>query len=431
MDPLFQAVKKTQKELERVQDFPEIFFPNQIKYQLIPDTVYTGRGKKNSKDHPIQPGIHSFGQDSVWTETWIMCSGTRVVAMMVCDGHGLDGDIASRQILKMLRESIRQDAFLFNLEYFLTTNENLRAEGLLQELFLKAESQFEGTGGTTVSLALVLSFTDHRHFLVTANVGDSPIIVLPPKSTKTWLAYKTHSWENIEERSAYLSYCEENELTPLDVILGRFNTVAGSIIPHQNGFTLPWFMFKEGSSELDHETLEEFHRMVLTKFKDGVGGVQSVRKMVVQDKNGDIKTHPDFTHENWGSTAYDGFVGRTQMTRSIGDIHSKMDLHMRADPSVLIRPLILEEGEEEGVFQIFVCSDGFSDMFYFHEFRELVEKDPDFWMASAKDKIKLLFVEMLKRGKRNKDFGLDCKSNPLWDDCSIIVCSLHLRIIPN
>jgi serine/threonine protein phosphatase PrpC len=416
-----ELTPKTQQELSLVKYLDSSFRRGvvQEKTNLVCDTKFAGKGKKFDRPIPKKGG-YTFGEDSIWTECLEIGKDLRLHFMMVCDGHGVKGDQASRQVISWFQERLLSPYFIRSCRN-LPKKEYQRIFILLQHIFSEVEDQFKMTGGTTVSLAIVVSI-DNRHFLITANVGDSPILLLPTHSSKyTFLASKSHSWDNQEERTKYLEFCKRHGLEPRDVILGRFNTPTGSLIPRKDGSIRPWFLFKPGTDEIDHDTLHEFHEVLYKSNKSFVfGGIQSQRKLVLQHRETkQIFPYQPYYHENWGSTGFDGESGRTQMTRSIGDLEAKRDLYMRSDPDFLIHEF--EPEESESVFHLLLCSDGFSDLFYFHEFKELLSP---YTHLSTSDKIKVLFHELFKRGD-HIDYGFDKSDRPLWDDCCIILSTLR------
>lgn len=425
---------KTQKELERVvamealdSKTPEA--DSNKKSLLTCDYAFSGQGK--SKDSPINGGGYLFGEDAVWVKTFIG-EDFQLTVMMILDGHGQNGEKASSSVLRLFRQKIITPEF-FELCRQMNPSKEFDVKNHLIEMFKMVEKEyFLPTGGTTVSLALVISSSEDRHYLITANVGDSPIVFLPPDDQRTFLAFQSHSWDEIEERKKYLSYCKQNRLQPREVILGRFNTLSGTPLPREDGTIRPWFIFKKGTAEIDEAVMEEFQRVIKNKHRDCIGGVQSIRKMImeqliVMDRKVSIIPDyplPGYNHLNWGSTGFDGFIGRTQMTRSIGDLEAKTDLHMRADPDIFIRELILGE-QEETTFQLVMCSDGVGDLFYFHEFREFLDAS-----KPTNDQIQDLFVHLWRKTKRSSRFCLDPKTNrPTWDDCSVILCNIYLNSI--
>lgn len=427
---------KAQCEMDRVKTLqPSVKVKGSSSHRktsLWADHSYSGQGKKHGTDFPVQGGGYSFGEDSVWVKTFIG-ENFALTVMMVLDGHGQLGDKASRHVLRSFRHKISSNDF-FNV----CKNFNEKKQGMMRQYLTKMFHDVEKeyvlpSGGTTVSVSFILSCPDHRHYLITANVGDSPILFLPTDDGNTYMAFRSHSWEEIEERKEYLHYCTARGLTPREVILGRFNTLSGTNIPRMNGDIRPWFMFKKGTAEIDEETMKEFEAVIKKKQQSALGGVQSARKMLMEEfiatENGKVHaipscSIPEYSHLNWGSTGYDGFIGRTQMTRSIGDLESKQDLHMRADPDIFIHELMIPEDKTETTFQIVMCSDGVSDLFYFHEFRRIL--DPT---KSSKDLIQDLFIEIYEKTRRLPDFSLDPKHNrPTWDDCSVVVCNLYLHV---
>lgn len=402
--------EKTRKELEVVKKLPFFVFPeNPTPSRLEADVVYSGWCKKDKFSRPLFPGAYSFGEDTVWVETLFQSHSISVRVYAVADGHGIRGDLASREVIVNLRKRLKEDeTFLWECRKIAVGIFTLK--GWLTKTFLEIDQGFQRTGGTTLSLMFLLSL-GNRHFICTANVGDSPMMLLSPQHD--YLAFQSHSWDNVEERHEYIRYCRQHDLIPRDVILGRINTPSGMKIPHKDGSNLPWFLFKNGSTHIDHEMLEEFHEMIP---QDQIGGVQSLRKMVLDEQT----PHTQFYHENWGSTAYDGFCGRTQMTRSIGDIESKEDLHLRADPDFKVHELILPETADQIKFHIVLCSDGVGDLFYFHEWRSFLESSTD-----PRKVIQKVYKEISKRGL-HPDFGYDYLGRPKWDDCSLIVGSITL-----
>ena len=348
----------------------------------------------------------------------------------IFDGHGDSGAVASREAASALVRWICYFAprmvimLLHRQEQEITTS----IHGLFQfmdEATLEAVSSHSSScGGATCSIVICLDIgydigyeKGNKEFMVTANVGDSPILMINHKTGKTSTVFGDHSWESPKERAHYLNHCMSKRLKPADAIYGRFNCDERKNFRDRDNKYRPLPIFLEGTNQIDPVNCEIVQRAALQR--NAVGGVQSRRRMVMETQDPFTKVWKataaikGYEAVNWGSTGQ----GTTQFTRSLGDenVRNFMKIHTHCHPDICVMELS-KNNEENDDITFVVGSDGGFDPYYYHEVADKIRSYPE--SATAQEMASMLCKETLKNivGTYRTE-----QEHPVWDDVSFTV----------
>lgn len=369
---------------------------------------------KNGGIEEHDPQIYSittYGQDTIfYSENLASHNGMDVQMMMCADGHGRGGEIASRYVARRMARDLCRPGFLSELRAHVLSHGVAPVE-MITRFFHRIDREYAGSGGCTTSVVLILTcVNEQRTFLLSMNVGDSPIWIVDTDYHRVYPFYTHHAWDSPTEYAVYLDRCRRLGVEPREVVIGRIN--CGSFVMRRmDGSATPYRIFKDGSAEIDHAEMDEFERAA-SHHGMRLGGSQTVRKRLERE----------WRHENWGSTPlippeesllYHGVsatihgIGGLQMTRSFGDYTHKMSSHVSCDPSIHLveikRPLT-----------VMICSDGIDDAFWRHE---LLERCCTRLPAS------LQAIEIVSDAmERSHSFPL--QPGQIHDDCSIIIAHI-------
>ncbi|EKU22197.1 hypothetical protein NGA_0170700 [Nannochloropsis gaditana CCMP526] len=362
-----------------------------------------------------------------------------VRVMGVFDGHGLHGKEAARMAAEMFLRDMRRTT-MQTLEALLAGDvggvrrvEEERYRCL--EEYLEKELQ-SPTGGTTGSTVQLLALTG-KVFGVVSNVGDSPVLLVETRTGRVQVLTGRHAWDNPEERQRYLARCARMGVMPREVVYGRINC-GGMRMTDRNGTQEPLLMYKPGSSEVCTETRDWLCEQVEKRYRNSIGGSQSIRRMVLErlkageEEGGEwevFKALEGHGHMNWGATVLVNGEGKIQMTRSLGDRQEKRAAYIWAEPDVAV----FEVGPGED-WTVVACSDGVGDMWYFHELGALAtaffaKKDEAGGEGGEGGGAQLILEETIERGEVTPGYGVAPRvfsvvrgeglKRPLWDDLSV------------
>jgi hypothetical protein len=211
-------------------------------------------------DLALHPSLHFRPEPApagTQPDTW-----ARMLA--VFDGHGLMGKEAARIAAdRLMAESTlligeMSRGLLARDVEFVKAIERRKFEVLDAHLEQCLRSP---TGGTTCS-AVQLVRVQSRLFLVSSNVGDSPVLLVDNKTKKVRLISGRHSWDNPEERHKYLQRCASLGLPPREVVYGRINCGGMRMEDLRGGMDEPFLMYKPGTAIIDPAPRDHLCRQV-------------------------------------------------------------------------------------------------------------------------------------------------------------------------
>lgn len=428
---------RMKSERENVRDLSETtsFHPEgTAKPRLCMDRLTMGLNGRN-KCAGI-PSIRSrslngrmsgtFGQDAA-SMNRIEGDGLVVVTGTIADGHGMEGEKVSRHCNKDLFTRTEYRDLMDQL--LLGKSDEVRETLRLRFLALDEEAcKLTSTGGSTLSVWMILQdVKEGRIFLVTANVGDSPILLIRASDGRVGEMATMHSWDSIKERRIHNEACKNADQPVPIVIYSRANTNHHETFPDTEGEFKPVPMFV-GSSDVVHEANRD-HVVRLYKTAGRVGGIQSrTRKLqrVHRDGRWEDEALEGTGHENYGSTPleYDEelgmFVGGTQMTRGMGDRRYKKPLHDRIPLMVATPSVSIMEFLGPIHLALVACSDGPGDILYSSEFGEKVS---DYARTHKDGDAQGLADHLLSIVEREGAFFF---GEPNWDDLSLTCTMFHV-----
>ena len=355
--------------------------------------------------------------------------GSSVKYSAVADGHGLYGDLASIGTIKELQ--ILLQVRINEMVQALLNDNTDTFNGIWDDIFAGLERHHQQSikvGGTTLTVNLFIKLPT-KTLIATANVGDSESFVINNKTGVVEIMTESHSWDDPQQRTQYLAHCASLGKTPCEVVFARFHLYKAQAPRELDGSLfnrgIPIPIFKKGTAELDHQSIDNFSQFISRRFPSSIGGSQGLRKdLLVKEHDPKfevIAVHPDSAHLNWGScpvyiNEIGAEAGGAQMWQSIGDAEMKMKTHMGIKPSKKIR--VVGDGED---LSVLCCSDGLADTRYLsrmaeeavEHFREnkTVEQLGTFWL----DRSLTIAQQQAYAG------GIDIvnqKRIPRWDDVS-------------
>lgn len=264
--------------------------------------------------------------------------------------------------------------------------------------------------GTTVSLVLIMNKEGTRK-MITANVGDSPIIWYGDEELIE--CGLEHNCDNKEAVELYLKRMEKRGKPPKTVVFGRINCGGyGDPVWDSNhdGNPQPLAVFKyiDGKAELHDENYKK-----LAKYYPK--GCQSIRYPPMVTENGVTRVKPGHECENWGST----LEGNLQILNSIGDLKYMEDISY--EPYISIRDI-----NKKGI--LLVASDGFTDLCSLEEWGNYL-KELDLEDKESSKLIENKIFSLSEQDKMFKYYEIEKKRFPMWDDVSAIILPLENFII--
>jgi serine/threonine protein phosphatase PrpC len=391
-------------------------------------TAHFGRCKSNTTPAGRAPvslagkSGYVYGQDVCATE--YLSPG--VVLLSVCDGHGDTGQTFAtavsaymtaeyHEILPMLLTGIREQRWdvVYTAVQGVYHNVHLR---LRRDL---GHSSSSHQGGTTCSQALVVRQDDGRVFVVSSNVGDSPILLVDPNTGNVMRTSESHTWDNLEEYQKYVDHCKRLGVAPCAAVYSRFNCGNG-FIPDKDGAhePIPIFAQAADTGEVGVDAANRAHLLGQLTQRGAIGGFQSQGRMVTVDSTTgeEVAAAPGFEHTNWGSTVLCGTKGGSQTSRSFGDHGEKRCTHAVETPSVNIC-------EVRENMCVLVMSDGASDVVgYLHRFGTKVVQmwDGGRSRPEAQAVVHHLGEWILGIGRVTPSHGVDSAGCPKWDDVVVV-----------
>jgi serine/threonine protein phosphatase PrpC len=365
--------------------------------------------------------IVQFGQDTT-IQSIINAGDDFILILGILDGHGIGGDIISQKAGECAIKYMKDPTHYQDLFGAVRDRSLERIDAFHKELYAKMEALSCNSGGSTCTIALVVS-VDGRMVLIVSNVGDSPAGLV---KDRVWTHMATdHSPDNLDEYRRYRLWCEAQDIAPGRTVYARINA-GGWRIPDADGTykSIPVF---------DGDRIHVRNAVHMQTIGPGIrtttiGGNQSVRKMIFEEtKNGmdwvPAGVLPDYYGQNFGST----IEGTSQMTRSLGDSYIKRQWGISAKPDVAVYELA--PGEES---TLIIGSDGFTDTSYFSNIAAIcddqIATNPEitgqtlasnlfnYALEKNSDKDNLYPVQSVRLADGT------IQKTAVWDDVSVIVC---------
>jgi len=379
----------------------------------------------------------------------ILASDGKVAKLLwVNDGHGTMGETAAAAVSEFLVAQYSMPGQLAEIQCAIKTKDSMQVQRIIEGMYGRTALHLEKTlgfsheGGTTCSHVLLVE-VQGANYVITSNMGDSPVIIVDPTTGKVLQTHGNHNWDNIEEYRLYDKQCREKGAKPSDAVYNRFNCGNGQL-PGPNGDCKPIPIFKR-DDQTSEITVDSANLEYITKVMAGwgvIGGLQSEGKMVMADASGKAKAPaPGFGHQNWGSVVlledtnnWGGTTleGGTQCTRSFADFTDQRLAHtVGHTPTVNITAV----GANAVVL---VMSDGAADVIgYMHQFGKKVR---DLWHSNQIRRGGYGGVEagmvvqgigqwIMCRGASTTNYGLR-NGSPCWDDVTIAGATFLTRTVP-
>jgi len=393
---------------------------------------------------PLMTGV--FGQDrAVLHETTGVCREEPFEASMgiIADGHG-NGDDAPD-------EAVQNALTLFTTECMAELlGDILDGHGFVERmeaLFDRLDHQTSVQNihsGATFSVFVVFRRAG-RVFVMTANVGDSPVVMLNHGTGKTAVLHTEHTWESLEERRRSNEACRRAGRDIPHVVYSSWNCFGGHKMQDRHGGNRPILMY-EGDSDRVSERNKR-HVMDKTTRRGGVGGSQTARCMKqlrLDAQEGWVEEAlPEHGYENFGSkpayfigtpparpTEEDPWGGAVpdtgcQMTRTLGDHYYKKSAKsprvplMTSTPSVSLLEL---SPVKAATVTLMAMSDGPGDVFYWHQMGDIARG----FQGSAEELMDVFWNTMTSKAAANRMFRFDRLRSRAWDDLSAVMLTFDL-----
>lgn len=408
-----------------------------------------------------------FGQDAAFSEIYRDEERDMTALVgIIADGHGQRGEDASRMCIEGLQRSLLTPTRMRLLVDMLVLEESVAVREEIQSCFLSLDKEVCDAielGGSTLTVFMILN--DHlsnRIFMVTSNVGDSPLLLIRTSDGKVGEMATPHSWDSTKERRIHIDASRQADRKIPDVIYSRWNTENRQTIVDVHGMFRPITMFKGATDEID-----EINRQHVIKTMRVIGkrpgGLQSrARKLQkVQRRGSSILTSISSSmsssmstsmsssmsssmpiweddvlegtgHENFGSTPLEineisgETTGGPQMTRSIGERQYKRPLHAHVPLMIAIPSVSILEcwGDVSTQFSVVAFSDGPGDALYSSEFGEKTKEYFDMHKHDKEGNAQGLADHLFKSVQEEGYFFF---GTPRWDDMSMICITFTLQ----
>uniref|UniRef100_A0A6C0D1R6 PPM-type phosphatase domain-containing protein n=1 Tax=viral metagenome TaxID=1070528 RepID=A0A6C0D1R6_9ZZZZ len=370
--------------------------------------LQTQKGKVT--DNVTDIGV--YGHDTV-----LVNSEKRI--MVVADGHGPRGEIASQLAISVLLRYIEEER-----------NDFSETIATIHPLLIKRV----GHSGCTLTAVRVLEESNELLLEIT-KIGDSPVVMVMidriTKEKRVMIDNFDHSWENKTELEKYKTWCTEKGVLPRRPIFARANCLNSDWTEVENESQC--ILFPRLSPDKtnqpfyleDQKDIQEWMEIVHKQFPYYRGGCQSVRRFL--DTNNSVLT--GYETLNWGSTIYRPpqhtssllGIGSTQLTRSLGDgeCHTTDYISDKPEKGIYLLPRGCD-------IVVLVGSDGFTDLWWYHQLGDEIEK----WIGSKEmndvnDIGKQLLQKTLETCATLDEYGIGKHGHPLHDDLSFGISFLQ------
>jgi len=381
-------------------------------------------------------GLFCYGEDVVWIST-VQYTELHIQVVGIFDGHGDQGRQASLFFAKTCANKLLAKGFMAQLRQDVYHVNFTKSQELLSKFFQRMDQMYKQQypaniySGTTASIALILTMNEYRRFVLTANVGDSPIFLC--RGSHIYEHYQPHIWENSIAYKEYYQHCLFNHKIPSIPVIGRFNIIgSGSVLPRteSNVEHVPFTLYKKGEPSLDVDSIISFQQSIEKYAPQYIGGTQSLAKMVYQTSNSSdttISSLPGYVYKNWGSVVYTpDRLSSIQMSKSLGDFYFKDQCHLSAIPFTMVTEIFEP-------CTLFLCSDGITDILYKHQISNFFFQNHDSSKKKQSSTTNLKSTEFWEycvdyidqQDKNTCPFKMMSHGvYPSWDDCSFIIVKL-------
>jgi hypothetical protein len=408
------------------------------------------------------PG-NAYGQDRTGVEDIHNDEGDLVGKLLwVNDGHGTMGEISAAEVAKHITNQYSLPGIVTAIQHLLEQKDHEAIREIIGRVYKNTAEHMakvlrnDYDGGTTCSHALVVEAGPNKqYYVISSNMGDSPVMVIDPETGQVVGTNGVHTWDNLHEYRIYDSHCQAKGVPTAPAVYNRFNCGNGNL-PGPSGDLQPIPIFSRnqqtGTIEVDDTNLEYITRVM--GGMGAVGGIQSEARMVLADIHTGkaVEPLPGHGHTNWGSTVLlEDRTGGAQCTRSFADWREQRIASTIGDiPTVNV--MAISSGAV-----VLVMSDGAADVIgYLHKFgqkvRELVNQMKERSHAhalsrphshkyagsstpdqaplkelgvSAKSIVRGLADWVLEVGKSTPNYGLHRENgHPKWDDVTIAGATL-------
>ena len=348
--------------------------------------------------------------------------------MFIHDGHGPQGHHTSFQ--SMLYFESKYIELITNISNKITSISSEELYDIIQPLYSDTSNYLNqelfkipdyNKGGSTCSHLSLVS-NNNRRYLLSSNMGDSPILIINNLTGQVQRFFSDHHWENTAEFQSYVDHCASKDVTPCLPMYGRWNCVKQAEIPDRNGNYKPIPIYDIRNNKVTVHDGNLSHITDLIKEWGYLGGIQTCRKMLLQDPHGNvIEPYPGFGHTNWGSSIITEIGGETvglcRCTRGWGDWAEQTLAHTISDQPSL---RMMEVPENHDITAI-VMSDGIGDLWYFHKLGSFVqEKIMDNPSLTGSELSQLILLATIQLAKDNPEYTVK-KGLPTWDNISLVV----------
>jgi hypothetical protein len=384
---------------------------------------YSASSHQDTAPFNNQPSQRKYGSD-------VICYGQEDNLTTICvhDGHGPQGLQASCKSLAYFKPKYKQ--LLTNLSETFTNLTSDEIYSHLQPLYqdtsdyLRKELPKDSSytkGGTTCSHLSLVSHANRR-YLISSNMGDTPILLINNQTGLVTRLYSEHNWENEGEYQCYVKQCVTRNVTPCVPMYGRWNCIGQPEIPDREGNYQPIPIYDVCDKQVTIHTDNLEHITQLTNGWGYIGGTQTCRKMVLQDEGSTVtEPYPGYAHTNWGSSIVTDIggqqIGLCRCTRGWADWTEQHIAHTISDQPSL-RVLELPEGDD---ITAVVMTDGIGDLWYFHRLGQFVqEKVRDCPTLTGSELAQLILLKTLQIANNKPEYSI--KSGlPTWDNSSLVV----------
>jgi len=160
------------------------------------------------------PGV-AHGQDRVGMEDVWGDEGKVVGKLLwVNDGHGNLGEKSAAEAAKHLVEQYSLPGKVSEIRGALQQKDDSSVQKIIEDMY-KRTSEYLLTalgtsheGGTTCSHALLIE-AGGQFYVVTSNMGDSPVMIVDRNTGEVVHTHGSHNWDNLEEYRLYDRHCQK------------------------------------------------------------------------------------------------------------------------------------------------------------------------------------------------------------------------------
>jgi serine/threonine protein phosphatase PrpC len=368
--------------------------------------------------------IYGFGQDSLG----IMKTDNQLI-LSLADGHG--PKVPGMEISYKLHEYLI--TYISGMYGFMIDMlRNNKYDDIKTQIFwmfkhvddiILNEDDITSTyhfGGSTFTMVhKLLDEEDGTMYTLNYNVGDSPYFKINSDKNEIIELSESQNCDNMTWIEHYANHCLKKGIKPSNIILGRFNTQGGHLIPWVSpGYIYPYkYILENDTYKVTENTnvMKLFYENTPENMKQYIsynGGPQSIR-----ERSSNIKALSDgkFPSSNFGNT----IEGSIQMISTFGDKDSKKKHNVLCIPHINI---MLEDGTSTE----FIGSDGAIDCLTDEEIIRLF-KYKETSGLSMDEFIKFLETSIEVQAALGDFKCAPITKLPTWDDISYWVIETEVK----